>query len=64
MVIGRQGRTVKEIQARTGTKVVIIDGDVEGASKLCRISGPEENISEAQELIENILSSLKVSLFL
>lgn len=58
LIIGKQGSTLKEIQARTNTRISL-PRDQMGSERLIYISGSENNIEEAKQEIESIVKENK-----
>ncbi|KAH0567041.1 probable ATP-dependent RNA helicase DDX43 isoform X2 [Cotesia glomerata] len=54
-IIGRQGATIKDLQAQSGANISI-DKSTDGIGTSVRITGSEEAREKAQELINNITS--------
>ncbi|CAB4070227.1 FUBP [Lepeophtheirus salmonis] len=57
LIIGKNGETIKSLQEQSGAKIVIIqDGPEAALEKPLRITGAQENVEIAKQLVAEILS--------
>lgn len=63
MIIGKGGETIKYLQIQSGAKIQVtrdMDADLNSATRLVELVGSAEQIAKAEQLINEVLSEVKV----